>query len=253
MKTDNHSALAPYLQRLTARSVLTEEEQEAIISLPTERMEVRAKQDFVPLRAEMSHSCYIASGLVARFGQNRAGVRQLTAFHIPGDMADLHSAVRPIGIGGLTALCETVVFRIAHKDIRLLAARYPAIAEAFWRDCMLDAAILMEWIVNVGRRDARTRLAHILCEMAVRYGGGSVVASYRFPITQDQLADAASLTGVHVNRSLRSLRDEGLVDVHSGKVEILNWEGLARLGEFDITYLTADSVPDRQKRLLAAV
>ena len=164
---------------------MSTEEQQAILELPTERTEVRARYDFVPLRERVSHSCYIQSGLVGRYGQNRNGLRQITAFHIPGDMAELHSAARPIGIGGLTALCDTILLRIEHSAIRSLAARFPAIAEAFWRDCMLDAAILMEWITNNGRRNARTRLAHILCEMSVRYGGGLIAQSYRFPITHE--------------------------------------------------------------------
>lgn len=253
MNTEHQNALAPFVDRLIARSVLTATEQEAILALPSQHVEVRARHDFVRLREEVTHSCFIASGLVARFGQSRDGLRQITAFHVPGDMADLHSAIRPIGLGGLTALCDTVLLKISHSDIRTLASQYPAVAEAFWRDCMLDAAILMEWITNIGRHDARARLAHILCEMALRYGRGCAAASYPFPVTQEQLGDAASLTSVHVNRSLRGLREEGLADVRKGKVEIMDWEGLVRAGEFDPTYLVADTAEGRQKRLLAAV
>jgi CRP-like cAMP-binding protein len=69
-------------------------------------------------------------------------------------MADLHSAVRPIGVGGLNALCETTILRVPHAAIHSLAASYPTIAEAFWRDTMFDAAVLMQWTMNVGRQDA---------------------------------------------------------------------------------------------------
>jgi CRP-like cAMP-binding protein len=242
-----------FLDRLTERSFLTDEEQQAILTLPNHLIEVRSKQDFVHINEEIPYSCLIVTGMAGRVGQTVAGARQITAFHIPGDMADLHSAVRPVGIGGLTALCDTTILRVPHTAIRQLAARYPAVAEAFWRDCMLDAAVLMQWVVNVGRRDARTRIAHILCEMSIRSGGDrEVVLDYAFPVTQEQLADAAALTGVHVNRSLKSLRNEELVTIKGGRVQIHDWERLTEVGEFDANYLVADTAPARQKRLIDA-
>jgi len=197
-------ALDLFIDRLIARSILSADERQAVRALPTTRVELRAKQDFVGIDEEVKHSCLVVRGLVGRFGQTSDGTRQITAFHVAGDMADLHSAVRPIGIGGMTALCETTILRISHAAIRGVAAAHPAIAEAFWRDCMVDAAILMQWVVNIGRRDTRTRLAHLFCEMAVRLGrSGPPLLDYAFPVSQEQLADATAITGVHVNRSLR--------------------------------------------------
>jgi CRP-like cAMP-binding protein len=109
-----------FVQRLLARSRLTDEEQRAILALPAREIEVRARQDFVPLGEDTDYCCYIASGLVARVGQVKNGSRQITALHIPGDMADLHSAVRPIGIGGLTALTDTLILRVPHTAVRNL-------------------------------------------------------------------------------------------------------------------------------------
>jgi CRP-like cAMP-binding protein len=240
-----------FVDRLMSRSILTREEQQVILGLPFHVVHLPKKQDFVNINEETSYACLIVSGMVGRFGQNADGARQITAFHIPGDMVDLHSVVRPVGIGGLTSLCNTTILRVPHVTIRAIAARYPAIAEAFWRDCMLDAAILMQWVVNVGRRDARTRLAHILCEMAIRSGANrEVLREYAFPVTQEQLADAAGLTAVHVNRSLKAL--SSLASIRSGRVHIHDWDDLARVGEFDDAYLVADVAPERQKRLLAA-
>jgi CRP-like cAMP-binding protein len=253
MSRTNQVDFSPFLDRLTARSVLSEEERQAILDLPGHAVHVRAKQDFVHINEETSYSCFVVSGLVGRMGQTAAGARQITAFHIPGDMPDLSSAVRPVGVGGLTALCDTVILRIPHLAVRNLMARYPAVAEAFWRDTMLDAAILLQWVINVGRRDARSRLAHILCEMSIRYGRDrEILTEYDFPVTQEQLGDAAALTSVHVNRSLKSLRQDGSVTVRSGKVRIDDWDKLVAIGDFESSYLVADTGPERQRRLLSA-
>nr|WP_257015300.1 helix-turn-helix domain-containing protein [Sphingomonas melonis] len=114
---------------------------------------------------------------------------------------------------------------------------------------MLDAAILTQWVVNVGRRDARARLAHMFCEMAFRLSTGrDPVLDYPLDVTQEQLGDAAALTSVHVNRTLKSLG--ALVLVRSGRVVIYDWAELARVGDFDAAYLQADTIPDRQRRLI---
>jgi CRP-like cAMP-binding protein len=202
--------LQRFLDRLMARSILTDEEQQAILALPTIRTVVKANTDFVQEREETAFCCLIASGLVGRVGLTRSGKRQITAFHVPGDMADLHSAVRPVGVGGLTAMTKTVILRVPHDAVRRVAARYPAIAEALWRDCMLDAAILMEWVVNVGQRDACTRLAHIFCEMSLRYGQDrAVLDSYEFPVTQERQGHDRGLGKAHESWGVRSLLHRG--------------------------------------------
>ena len=236
------SSLQPLVDRLCLRSHLTTSEKEAILALPTQDTRLRSRQDLVQLHQDATSSSLIVSGLVARFGQTADGSRQITALHIPGDMVGLDYAIRPVGVGGLIALCDTVLLSIRRAAIQGLILRYPAVTEALWRDCMVDAAIALDWAVNVGRRKSRARLAHLFCEMAVRYGGSQgPLPRYRFPITQEQLADATGLTAVHINRTNTWLKKAGLVRSKNGQVEILDWHALVRFGEFEPSYLTGDA------------
>jgi CRP-like cAMP-binding protein len=242
--------LQRFLDRLTSRSVLSEEERQAVLNLPSHAEQVRSNRDFVPLGVEVDHACLLVAGLVGRFGQNAEGNRQITAIHVPGDMADLHSVVQPTACSALQALSVATILRIPHSAIRTVAARYPAIAEALWRDCMVDATILAQWVVNVGRRDARERVAHLICEMAIRLRGSPRRTDilFDFPITQTQLADATGLTSVHINRTLQTLRHDGIVEWSRGNVvRIPEWEALAAAGDFDPDYLQTQVRP--QKRL----
>lgn len=247
--------LQRFLDRLTSRSVLSHEEQQAILSLPGHAEQIAANRDFVPLGQRVDHACLIIAGIVGRFEQNWDGARQITAFHLPGDMCDLHSVVQPVRTSALQALSVTTILRVPHLAIRAVAARYPAVAEALWRDCMVDAAILAEWIVNVGRRDARARIGHLLCETATRLGavaGDSNDIVFDLPVTQTHLADATALTPVHVNRTLQSLRGEALVDWHQRVVRLPRWDALVELSEFDPAYLQADAGPEQRLRILQA-
>jgi CRP-like cAMP-binding protein len=228
------SALQLFLHRLMMRSVLSVDEQSAILALPGQLMDLAPRRDFGRTDSDGPYIHLVADGLIASVGQTSSGTRQTTALHIPGDVADLYAVVRPDGLGSLTALSEASVYRIPYSAIRLLALRHTGIAEAFWRDCMVDAAILTRLAVNIGRRDARARLAHLLCEIAIRYGALETNArSYHFPVTQDQLVDVTAMTGVHLNRTLKNLRAEGLVEIRASRVHILHWDVLARVGDFD--------------------
>jgi CRP-like cAMP-binding protein len=254
MPQQSRPDLQRFLDRLTSRSVLTEDEQRAILNLPTQTVQVQANRDLVRLGEQVKHACLIVEGVLGRFGQSADGKRQITALHIPGDMADLHSVVQPKGTSALNALSTATILRVPHQALRAIAARYPAIAEALWRDCMVDAAILSQWVVNVGRRNAKTRIAHLICETAVRCKAGDRPEAMRFdfPLSQGQLADATGLTAVHVNRTLKVLRQDGVVLVSGGIAHILDWKRLVRTGEFDPDYLQADIKPEERIRMAEA-
>ena len=254
MPFSNKPDLQRFLDRLTSRSVLTEEEQQAILNLPCRSEHVQSNRDFVPLGERVDHACLIVAGIVGRFGQNADGQRQITAMHVVGDMADLHSVVQPKAGSALQALSIATILRVPHVELRAVAARYPAIAEALWRDCMVDASVLSQWVVNVGRRDAKERIAHLLCEMAVRLHVAPAEGEIVFPfgVTQAQLADATGLTSVHVNRTLQAMRREGLADICGKAARIPDWDALVAAGEFDASYLQADVKPEERLRIVEA-
>lgn len=239
--------LQRFLDRLTKRSALTAEEQEAILELPAHAAQVQSNQDFVRLGEQLDHSCLVVAGYVGRFDQNANGARQITALHIPGDMADLHSVVQPEATSALQALSTATILRIPHSAVRSTAAAFPAIAEALWRDCTVDAAVLAQWVVNVGRRDARSRIAHLICEIATRLGAAPARGEimFPFPVTQAQLGDVTGLTPVHVNRTVQGLRREGLADIRHN-VRIFDWEALCEAGDFDADYLQVNVKPQRR-------
>jgi len=224
---------------------LNEEERAEILRLSAIPLDIKAHTDFVRLGETVDHACLVTEGLVGRFGQTEDGKRQFVSVHVPGEMVDLPSVMMPQSATALNTLTRTSIVRIPHKALRDVGFRHPAIAAAFWRVCVLDAGIVAQWLVNVGRRDARSRMAHLFCELAVRYRlmDQSDGISFELPMTQDQLADALGLTAVHTNRMLQTLRGEGLLSITRSRVEILDKVALETAAEFDPGYLLPKS-PD---------
>lgn len=243
-------SLAPFVKRLLARSELSSSEQQALLELPFRVKQVGRDRDFVALGQMPSHVSCVASGLVGRFEDTAGGKRQITGLYLPGDVPDLGTVVQPSAVSGLQALSPTTILEVSRSALRWLATANPSIMEALWRACAVDAVITGRWVTNIGRRDARSRIAHLICEMAWRSGaheeGGSV--TFRLPMTQTQLANATGLTPIHVNRSLMSLAPVGL-RIRAGKVTIEDWDALASTAEFDESYLQV-AEPERMCAIL---
>jgi CRP-like cAMP-binding protein len=125
-----------------------------------------------------------------------------------------------------------------------LALSRPGIARALWIDSLIDASIFREWVVNVGRRDSRARVAHILCEFSLRLEAAGLANNhhYELPMTQEQLADAVGLTSVHVNRVLKQLGEEGLIRRDRRSITIEDWERMRAAGDFNERYLHHDGL-----------
>jgi CRP-like cAMP-binding protein len=109
---------------------------------------------------------------------------------------------------------------------------------------LIDASIFREWVVNVGRRDSRARVAHLLCEFSLRLEAAGLARNHRYelPMTQEQLADAVGLTAVHVNRVLKQLGEDGLITRDRRTITIEDWQRLRDVGDFNERYLHHDAL-----------
>ncbi|ESX47876.1 Crp/Fnr family transcription regulator [Mesorhizobium sp. LSHC422A00] len=138
-----------------------------------------------------------------------------------------------------TPLMPSRVGFMRHDDLRAICEQHSSITRVFWRSTVIDAAIYREWVTNVGRRDAYSRMAHILCELIVRLRSVGRIEDHvaYLPITQAALGDAVGLSTVHVNRVLQDLRRDGLISTLGSRFHAPDWAGLVRAADFDSTYL----------------
>jgi CRP-like cAMP-binding protein len=128
---------------------------------------------------------------------------------------------------------------VPRTEIQELAQSRPAIGHAILVKILVEASIFREWVLNVGRRDSRTRMAHLLCELAVRLDAEGLTRDYGYelPMTQEQLADSVGLTPVHVNRTLKALEAEGLITRTKRNIGFPDWHRLRTVGDFNQRYL----------------
>jgi len=191
-------------------------------------------------RERATHACVMLSGYSVSTKMVGTGNRQIVSIHMKGEMVDLQNSLLEIADHSVQMLTASKVALIARQDIVKLTLDRPAVGLAMWKETLVDASIFREWIANVGRRDARARIAHLLCEFSLRLkvAGLGENGEYELPMTQEQLGDATGLTAVHVNRTIKGLEHDGLINrANPRSIQIGDWRKLAEVGDFDSNYL----------------
>ena len=236
----DQSPLRLLADKLAYRTKLSAEDRAAVEALPFTAKMVERGQFIVRERELATFSCLMLDGFSIRSKLMATGDRQIVAIHMKGEMVDLQNSMLKVADHSVQMLTAGRVALIPREEIIRLTLERPTVGHAMWIDTLVDASIFREWIANVGRRDARTRVAHLLCEFSLRLkvAGLGEETEYALPMTQEQLADATGLTSVHINRTLKALEKDGLIERSNPRViQIGDWRKLAAAGDFDSNYL----------------
>lgn len=239
MQISNFSLLAPMVQKLAKRSQLGSVETEALLGLPYRLAKIDPGAYLVREGDKAENCIVLLSGFAYRSKVTGGGARQILSIHLRGDLVDLQNSILVQADHSVQALTGAEVAYIPHHAILDVATAYPAVAQALWRDTLVDSSVFREWILNVGQRDARQRIAHLLCELALRQEEAGLCEgpNYEWPMTQEQIGDATGLTSVHVNRTVQRMRIDGLISTSKQHVTIMDWPNLQRAGDFSRAYL----------------
>ena len=234
-----------HLTRLRARHALSEAEEAAVRSLIASTRTVGARTAVIRDRARLDHSTLLLDGLMCRAKDLSDGERQITELHVAGDFADMHSFTLKRLDHQVHTLTECTIGIAPHERVHALTERHPRLARIYWFSTNLDAAIHREWELSLGKRDAAQRLAALFCEMHVRLGlvGLADANGFQLRLTQAELGECVGLTPVHVNRTLKQLREDGLVSFQNWRVELPDIAALRAAADWSDGYLYLDAEP----------
>jgi len=234
-----------HLRKLRARDDINAEEEAAIRSAVGPAQDVPSDRTIIEAGERLTASTLLLAGLMCRYKDLKDGERQITELHVPGDFVDLHSFTLKRLDHSIMALTPCKIASVPHVNITKLTEEHPHLTRVYWFNTNLDAAIHREWELSLGRRSALARTAALFCELHTRLAivGLTDGNTYDLRITQTELAECLGLTHIHVNRTLRELREHKVVEFRSGKVRISSFEGLAAIAEFDPSYLYLEPRP----------
>ncbi len=237
--TGTHQSLAALTRKLSRLAPLDAEDISRLSALPVQVEAVPRFRQLVTEGATPDRCCLLVEGFAGRYKEASTGSRQIVSFHIPGDLIDIQHLLLATADHSVETITSAKVGWIPKADLLRLAWERPSVGKALWRDCLIDASIFREWVLNVGRRDAKSRIAHMLCEFVARCEAAGVGSrdGFDLPMTQQQIADATGLTCVHVNRALKMLDGDGAIARDRNRFTVLDWDRLCFIADFDPAYL----------------
>jgi len=211
------------------------------------RQSVVTKSTTILRQGQPASSFFVLfDGWGLRYKQLGDGRRQILSFLLPGDPATLSSLLpRPLN-HSVQMLPGSAVGEFDLDAVQRIASENSDLQSCVAAPYEQEFARTDELATNLGRRSAKERIAHLMLEFVTRLGLRGTVqdSSILMPLRQRHLADALGLTTIHVNRTLRALRDENLIDIRGGVLQILDRNRLVALANFDATYLTGGNPPD---------
>lgn len=196
----------------------------------------------------------VQRGFAARYRLDRSGRRQFIGVLIPGDFAGLSSFALGRLDHDIDSINSVRLQSISHDQLGTLQTTSPELLCRLWQLTLLDSAISRYWIFRIGRLPGLARIANFFCEMLVRQYVRGLCGTDRFelPLTQSDLGEACGMTPVHANRMIGELRAEGICNFMDGAVEVGDFAGLFRMGQYSWDYLyLPDAVGADLRRRLA--
>jgi CRP-like cAMP-binding protein len=233
------SPLGRMFETLAAHTELEPDDRAAVLALPHSIRWLNPATYILREGERSSHCSVLLQGFAYRHKIVAEGARQIVGICLPGELLDLHAALLDRSDENIQSLSGVRVASIPVDALHRLMDSHRRVSRAIMARAMVEAAVYREWMANIGRRDARARMAHFLCELAVRQQavGIAQAKAYELPMTQEQLADLLGLTSVHVNRTLQVLEADGLIERQRRRVAIVDWNALAGVGDFRPHYL----------------
>lgn len=224
---------------------LSEEERQALLSLPTRSKRIKGRKDFSSDPAIQGSLHLIDGGFACRYKNLPDGRRQILSYLVPGDVSDLRLFILGRSDTTISALSNVTLSIVSQDDLFTVAERFPRVMRALWWATLVEESITQEWLVNIGQRSALERMAHLLCELYVRLAAVGQVRDYTFemPITQAELADTLGLSSVHVNRTLQELRRRELIVFRDRVMHLRDLAALREIAMFSPGYLYLRTPP----------
>ncbi|WP_248730188.1 MULTISPECIES: Crp/Fnr family transcriptional regulator [Halomonadaceae] len=219
---------------------LTEEDQESLRDAIVGVEELKQGRDIIRVNERPEYVHLILEGWACRYKILPDGKRAIMSYLIPGDLCDVHIAMLDHMDHSVSTITPLRMALLSRQKIEDIFEKNNTLARAFFWSSLLEESTMREWFVNVTCRPADKRIAHIFCEMMIRYRAAGLTDQHNcieFPLTQSELADATGITVVHTNRVLQKLRKEEMISLANKQLTIIDWERLKEFGDFDPSYL----------------
>jgi CRP-like cAMP-binding protein len=227
------------IRKLESYTELSEEESHALHSAAGPLRSCGSHEDVLREGERSNTVAVLVAGSACRHKVLPDGRRQIIGYLVPGDMCGASAFILKSTDHTVSTSSPSLITRLHHRSLQEITTRHPRLIRTLWWNMLVEQAMTREWLVNVGQRTALERVAHLLCEIYLRLRavGLATPDGCELPINQAEIADAVALSTVHVNRTLKELRNAGLASLSGKSLLIHDFHQLCTVAMFDPAYL----------------
>lgn len=222
-------------RRLAALSPLSEHERALLLNCQQHFKCYMAGSEISGTQDQIQRPKLIISGWACRERIMANGRRQLLSILLPGDLIGGCVNQRALDLVEIVAISNVRVMNVAglFRAVEEHPDEYPGIARGISLLRFCEERRLLDHMVRLGSQPALQRIAGFLLELfqRCRVIGYVSAGSFVMPLTQEMLGSALGLSVVHVNRVMRQLKANHLIDLHGGIVKVLDVTGLAQVAD----------------------
>ena len=228
--------------KLSKFATLSDADRTILDEIATDEEFVDRGKDLAVEGAAASTTFLLKEGMAMRYHMLPDGGRQITNFLLPGDLCSMHVFLTRSRDHSIAAITPIRVASIPHRSMAHVLAHHPNVACALAWVAIQEEAMLRERVISLGRRDARGRIAQLICELFWRHEALGLIQDqeFRLPLTQTELGDALGLTTVHVNRVIGALREQKMIGMKHRKMCLFDLGRMQDLAGVESSYLRPD-------------
>lgn len=187
----------------------------------------------------------VLHGWVALTALLERGQRVVLDFALPGDFFGFQADPAAPRTQSAVAITSVRLCPLPKAEVEALINVDPVVAAHLAHLIAAHEARAHDHVINSNTREARQRVAHLLIELYFRQRQQLPRQPHdtiELPLTLALIADTIGLTPVHVSRTLRRLREQGVVRFHRRRLYIEDPDALMRVSGIDDWPLTTGAL-----------
>lgn len=238
--TENQSCL---ITRLSHYIELDDVAESLILSLEEEEEEYNKHCDIRPAGSSTKRLFVVKKGWLYSYIDLLDGRRQVVKIHHPGDIIGFPDIALEGAATTLRSAEDVCLCPFPQSKLDRIFTQSPRLTALLFSLAVRDQVMLIDMIKALGRMSAREKLAYLLLSLgsSMRVTNKYYSNKFRMPLSQSEIGDAVGLTNVYVSRTLNSLESDGYIRREGGFIELLRFDDLCGIVDFNDRYSRFDT------------
>lgn len=221
-------------ERLSHYVRLSAAEQEALDRLEDQARDFRRGSVVIRENERPREMFIVRSGWLHSSTVLGNGSRQIMRFLFHGDILGMSLLAFVDSPETVTAVTDVSLCPFTRERFAGLIAEHPRLGALMLGLAAAERTALADRLASIGRTPARARVGSLICELFARMRQLGLVEgdTLTLPLTQEDIGDATGLTSVHVNRMMRGLVEDGIIERSGNHIRLIDEPRLTEQANF---------------------